>query len=176
MDIEDAYNDTPHKGLAFNTPNTVHALTDLYKIKEQERLQLAQKYRNWGTISTQEKRKKVSHTQALKKGAYVRLLLAKAEKVFQKSYEAIYTTEVFLIDRVVKKIPYTYYLKDLNGEPIEGLVYRQELKPTTLPKKHVIDKVLKREADKKTGKIKYLVSWEGYPKSFNSYADKIEKN
>ena len=174
-DIEEGYNDTPHKGLAFNTPNAVHALTDLDKIKEQEKLQLAQKYLNWGTISSQEKRRKVSCTQALNKGTHVRLLLAKAEKVFQKSYEVLYTDEIFVIDRIVRKFPYTYYLKDLNGEPIEGLVYRQEMQVASLPKKAIISKVLKKEVDKKSGKIRYLVSWQGYPESFNSYVDRIEK-
>ena len=123
----------------------------------------------------QEKRKKVSKTQALEKGAHVRLLLAKADQAFQKSYEVLYTDEVFVVDRVVRKFPYTYYLKDLNGEPIEGLVYRQEMKLAELPKKHIISKVLKRVVDKKTGKIKYLVSWQGYPESFNSYVNKIER-
>ena len=173
-DIEDAHNNTPHKGLAFDTPNAVHALTDLEKIKKQERLQLAQKYLNYGSIKLQEKRKKVSKTQALEKGTHVRLLLAKAEQVFQKGYDVLYTDEIFLVDKVVRKFPYTYYLKDLNGEPIEGLVYRQEMKVVNLPKKHIISKVLKKEVDKKTGKIKYLVSWQGYPESFNSYVDKIE--
>ena len=164
-----------HTGLAFNTPNAVHALTDLDKIKEQEKLQLAQKYLNWGTISAQKKRRKLSCTQALKKGTHVRLLLAKAEKVFQKSYEVLYTDEIFVIDRIIRKFPYTYYLKDLNGEPIEGLVYRQEMQVASLPKKAIISKVLKKEVDKKSGKIRYLVSWQGYPESFNSYVDRIEK-
>ena len=144
-DIEIAYNNTPHRGLGFETPNNVHNLTDLRKIKQQEKIQLAQKFKNYGAISTLELRKKVSRTQALKRGAHVRLLLAKAEKVFQKSYEPLYTKEVFIIKSVKRKFPFTYYLKDLNGNSIEGLVYRQELKEVTLPKNIQLERFSKKK-------------------------------
>ena len=44
-DIEIAYNNTPHKGLGFETPNSVHNLTDLRKIKRQEKIK-----KLWGYI------------------------------------------------------------------------------------------------------------------------------
>ena len=103
----------------------------------------------------------------------MRLLLGKAEGVFQKSYLPIFTKEIFVIHKVVRKFPFTYYLRDLLNHPIEGLVYREELKPVTLPKKFAIDKVLKKEV-LPSGATRYLVSWDGYPQHFNSYVNEIE--
>ena len=103
----------------------------------------------------------------------MRLLLGKTEEVFQKSYLPIFTKEIFVIDRLVKKFPYTYYLRDLLNHPIEGLVYRQELKPVTLPKKFAIDKVLKKQV-LPTGATRYWVSWDGYPSHFDSWVNELE--
>merc|ERR1711999_39282 len=134
---------------------------------------LLQKLKNYGAITKRQLRNKISSTQALAEGTHVRLLLGKAEGVFQKSYQPIFTKEIFVIHRVVRKFPFTYYLRDLLNHPIEGLVYREELKPVTLPKKFAIDKVLKREV-LPSGATRYLVSWDGYPQHFNSYVNEIE--
>ena len=80
-----------------------------------------------------------------------------------------------MVDKVVRKFPFTYYLKDLLGFPIEGICYREELKPVSLPKTFAIEKILKREIDKTTGKLRYLVRWDGYPPHFDSYIYKLEK-
>merc|ERR1711915_164645 len=133
-------------------------LTDVDEIKEQEKIQLVQKLKNYGAISKRQLKNKISSTEALAEGTHVRLLLGKTEGGFQKSYLPIFTKEIFVIDKVVKKFPFTYYLRDLLNFPIEGLVYRQELKPVTLPKKFAIDKVLKKSASQ--GAARYLVSWD----------------
>merc|ERR1712212_205740 len=171
--IEEAYNKSPHRGLGYRTPNEIHLLKDVDEIKEQERIQLLQKLKNYGAITKRQLRNKISSTQALAEGTHVRLLLGKAEGVFQKSYLPIFTKEIFVIDKVVKKFPFTYYLRDLLNHPIEGLVYRQELKPVTLPKKFAIDKVLKKEV-LPTGATRYLVSWDGYPNHFDSWVNELE--
>merc|ERR1712002_1304548 len=46
-------------------------------------------------------------------------------------------------------------------------------KPVTLPKKFAIDKVLKKEV-LPTGATRYLVSWDGYPKHFDSWVNELE--
>ena len=171
--IEEAYNNTPHRGLGYKIPNEIHLLTDVDEIKEQEKTQLLQKLKNYGAITRGQLKNKISSTEALAEGTHVRLLLGKTEGVFQKSYLPIFTKEIFVIDRVVKKFPFTYYLRDLSNSPIEGLVYREELKPVTLPKKFAIDKVLKKEV-LPTGEIRYLVSWDGYPKHFDSWVNELE--
>ena len=174
--IEEAYNNTPHKGLGYKIPNNIHNLTDVNEIKEQEKIQFLQKLKNYGAITKQELRKKISLTETLAEGTHVRLLLGKTEGVFQKSYLPIFTKEIFVIDKLVKKFPFTYYLRDLLNFPIEGVVYRKELKPVTLPKKFAIEKVLKKQVNKTTGEVRYLVRWDGYPKHFDSYVNKLEKN
>ena len=100
--IEKGYNASPNKGLAYETPDKVHNLTDLKEIKNQERLQLVQKLKNYGSISKRELESLLSSSQALEVGAHVRLLLNKAEGVFQKSYEPIFTKEIFTIRKVDK--------------------------------------------------------------------------
>ena len=171
--IEEAYNNSPHRGLGYKIPNHIHLLTDVDEIKEQEKTELVQKLKNYGAITKRQLKNKISSTEALAEGTHVRLLLGKTEGVFQKSYLPIFTKEIFVIHKVVKKFPFTYYLRDLLNYPIEGLVYRQELKPVTLPKKFAIDKVLKKEV-LPTGATRYLVSWDGYPKHFDSYVNELE--
>ena len=74
-----------------------------------------------------------------------------------------------------KKLPISYWLNDLNGCSIDGVVYHKELKPVALPETFEIEKVVKTVVDKQSGKKKYLVKWSGYPDHFNSYVDNIEK-
>merc|ERR1712240_702548 len=103
-----------------------HVLTDVDEIKERKKTQLAQKLKNYGAITKRQLKNKISSTEALAEGTHVRLLLGKTEGVFRKSYLPIFTKEIFVIDKVVKKFPFTYYLRDLLNFPIEGLVYREE--------------------------------------------------
>ena len=172
---ENSYNNSPHKGLGYETPNKIHDMVDLDEVKKQEKIQLAQKFKNYGNISRREMKKTISSRGVLELGAYVKLLLTEAERVFSKSYEAIFTEEIFMVRHVEKTLPISYWLKDLMGYPIDGVVYRQELKPTCLPERFVIERVLKTEFDKQTKKKKYLIKWRGFPDHFNSYVDEIEK-
>ena len=173
--LENTYNRSSHKGLGYETPDKVHNLTDLEEIKLQEKIQLKQKFKNYGGISRRELKNLDTISQVFKVGTPVRLLLNKAEGVFQKSYEPIFTKEIFTIRKIDKKLPLSYWISDLNGCSIEGVVYHKELKPTALPEMYEIEKVLKTVTDKKSGAKKYLVKWAGYPDHFNSYVDNIEK-
>ncbi len=115
-----------------------------------------------------------SHNSILKAETYVRLLLSNAERVFAKtSSEQIYTTEIFKIYFMDKRLPVTYYLEDLNGEKIIGVVYRNEIKPVSLPNTFSIEKILDTKIDGDTGKPLYLVQWLGYSDQFNSWVDNI---
>ena len=67
-----------------------------------------------------------------------------------------------------------YYLEDLLQEPIEGIVYRQELKPTHLPESFPIEKVIKSKYDKKLKKNIFFVKFRSYPEKFNAWVDEVK--
>ena len=49
-----------------------------------------------------------------------------------KDYTENFSRETFIIDSVLKTNPWTYKLKDLNGEKIIGSFYEKELLQSTL--------------------------------------------
>ena len=101
-------------------------------------------------------------------------MLNSAERVFAKtSSEKIYTDEIFQIAAVDKKIPVTYFLKDLNGKKNEGVVYRNEIRPVSLPNVYTVEKILRKKIDKATGKTLCFVKWKDYDPSFNSWVDSV---
>ena len=97
-------------------------------------------------------------------GDRVRLSLEK--NIFEKSYETNWTEEIFIIyDIKYSNVPY-YYLKDLNGEKLQGTFYQEELQKTKQDDLYTIEKILK------TNKDKIYVKWRGYDNSFNSWINK----
>ena len=103
----------------------------------------------------------------LKIGDKYRLCL---EKIFLKNLETNWTEEIFEIyDIKYSNVPY-YYLKDLNGEKIQGSFYEQELQKTSFKKDdlYIIEKVLKATNDKA------YVKWRNYDSSFNSWVNKSD--
>ena len=104
-----------------------------------------------------------------KTGDRVRLSLEK--NIFEKSYETNWTEEIFEIyDIKYSNVPYYYYLKDLNGEKIQGSFYSQELQKTNFKKDdlYIIEKILKTSNDKT------YVKWKNYDSSFNSWVNKSD--
>ena len=80
--------------------------------------------------------------------------------------------EIFKIVRVdTKQTPIIYYLEDLEGEPIKGVFYREELIHTSLPELYHIDIIKTKTV---AGRKKYLVKWCGYPDKFNSSIDESQ--
>ena len=174
--LEKGYNQTQHRGLCNDTPNTVDGLIDKAKIKKQQSCQILQKYKNYGSFKRRNRDIKLSKAHLLAPGTPVRLLLNSAQSVFSKSYKPIFSEEIFKVDKVKQDIPITYYLTDLSGDRIKGSVYRSELKETTLPEYFVIEKILET---KQIGKTKLIfVKWRGYPVKFNSWVkyDTVKKN
>ena len=53
--------------------------------------------------------------------------ITKYKNVFSKDYIKIFSREIFIIDFVLKTNPWTYKIKDLNGEKIMGSFYEKEL-------------------------------------------------
>ena len=70
--------------------------------------------------------------------------------------------EIFIISEVLNSNPYTYKIRDLQGEEIVGSFYEQELLKTNQTKFR-IEKVIRKN------KKQALVKWSGYDSSFNSW-------
>ena len=70
-----------------------------------------------------------------------------------------------MIAKVKNTVPWTYSIKDLNGEKIIETFYEKELQKNN-KKQFSIKKVKKEKANK------LLVKWKRYDNSFNSWIDK----
>lgn len=102
----------------------------------------------------------------LKIGDNVRI--SKYKGVFEKSYTPNWNVEIFRIYKVQNTYPTTYLLEDLNGNPVKGGFYREELKKTKFPDTYLVERVLKREGKRS------LVRWLGFPKSDDSWINNSE--
>ena len=56
--------------------------------------------------------------------------ISKYKNIFAKGYVPNCSEEIFVIKKVKKKVPWTYFINDLNGEEIIGSVYEKELQKT----------------------------------------------
>ena len=81
--------------------------------------------------------------------------ISKYKNIFSKGYTPNRSEEVFVIKKVKNTVPWTYVIKDLNGEEITGTFYEKELQKTN-QEEFRIEKVIKRKGDK------IYVKWEGY--------------
>ena len=58
--------------------------------------------------------------------------ISKFKNIFAKGYNPNWSKEIFIINKINDTVPYTYNLKDLNGEEIIGSFYDRELQKTKL--------------------------------------------
>ena len=104
---------------------------------------------------------------ALRKGPKVgdTVRLSETRREFKKGYLGSWTTETFLVIKVLQTTPKTYRIQDESGEQIKGAFYKHELQVVQNPpdKLYKIEKVLQRKGKR------VLVRWEGYPPSFDSW-------
>ena len=61
-----------------------------------------------------------------------RVRISKFKNIFPKGYTPNWSTEIFIIDKINDTVPYTYNIKDLNGEEIIGSFYDRELQKSIL--------------------------------------------
>ena len=61
-----------------------------------------------------------------------RVRISKFKNIFAKGYSPNWSKEIFIVDKINDTVPYTYNLKDLNGEEIIGSFYDKELQKTKL--------------------------------------------
>ena len=74
--------------------------------------------------------------------------ITRYKNIFSKGYAENWSREIFIIDSVLKTNPWTYKIKDLNGEKMIGSFYEKELLLSILlmsyypqPDSHIRDKV-----------------------------------
>ena len=96
-------------------------------------------------------------------GDRVRISLLK--NTFEKSYTSNWSQEIFIIDNIKTSNIHYYFLKDLQGEKIDGMFYEQELLKTKQNDLFIIEKIIKKVGNK------YLVKWKNYSDKFNSYVN-----
>ena len=96
-------------------------------------------------------------------GDKVRVSLLK--NTFEKSYTSNWSEEIFIIDNIKTSNVHYYFLKDLQGEKIDGMFYEQELLKTKQNDLYIIEKIIKKVGNK------YLVKWKNYSDKFNSYVN-----
>ena len=97
-------------------------------------------------------------------GDKVRVSLLK--NTFEKSYTSNWTEEIFIIDNVKTSNVHYYFLKDLQGEKIDGSFYQEKLLKTKQNDFEFFEKIIKKVGNK------YLIKWKNYPDKFNSYVNK----
>ena len=61
-----------------------------------------------------------------------RVRISKFKNIFAKGYTPNWSKEIFIVDKINDTLPYTYNIKDLNGEKIIGSFYDKELQKSVL--------------------------------------------
>ena len=61
-----------------------------------------------------------------------RVRTSKFKNIFAKGYTLNWSSEIFIVDKINDRVPYTYNIKDLNDEEIIGSFYDKELQKSIL--------------------------------------------
>lgn len=142
------YNNTKHRTTKFK-PIDVNKLNEAFVLKNilASRNCKLRKYKNRFSV-----------------GDFVRI--SKYKSHFAKGYTPNWSTEVFVIKSINNTSPVTYYLEDLQKQPVLGSFYEQEISKTLCPDIYLIEKVLKKKGNK------LLVKWLGLSDCNNSWINK----
>ena len=108
----------------------------------------------------------ITNKKKFKIGDKVRISLLK--NTFEKGYNSNWSEQIYVIYDIKSSNVHYYYLKDLNGNKIDGMFYQEELLKTNMKENdlYIIEKIIKKIGNK------YLVKWRGYDDTFNSYVNK----
>ena len=155
QDLVDSYNATFHRSIGM-PPNEVSA--------DSESLVRSRLYPPKSDIGKRRWRYEVGDT----------VRITRYKSPFAKGYTDNWARELYKVTSRLPTVPPTYALEDMSGESIKGKFYEPELQKVAhgLDDHFVIDKILKtrRGAD---GKVRYYVSWAGYPSKFDSWVDDL---
>ena len=107
----------------------------------------------------------ITNKKKFKIGDKVRISLLK--NTFEKGYTSNWSEQIYIIYDIKSSNVHYYYLKDLNGNKIDGMFYQEELLKTNMKESdlYIIEKIIKKVGNK------YLVKWRGYDDTFNSYVN-----
>lgn len=144
-DIVNEYNNSKHRTIRMK-PNEVN--------KENEKHLLRGVYKHTSLLTTNK----------FKMGDHVRI--SKYKSVFAKGYLPNWTTEIFTIRKIQDTQPFTYLLRDYQGNDVVGAFYDVELQKVQSPNIYLIEKVLRTKGDK------IFVKWLGFDASHNSWVNK----
>ena len=70
-----------------------------------------------------------------------RVRISKLKNIFAKGYTPNWSTEILIINKINDTVPYTYNIKDLNGEEIIGSFYDRELQKSILSNEYILSTV-----------------------------------
>ena len=155
-DLMAAYNATRHRSIG-RAPDDVNWTNELDV---------------WQTLYG--KTKEQNPTSTLRVGDTVRLSMV--TRPFRKGYLPQWTEEVFVIDKVIRRRPIVYTVKDWEGEPVKGTFYAEELQKIASKDDNAFYKVEKVVRTRiRNGQREYFVKWYGYPDKFNSWVTDVVK-
>lgn len=99
-------------------------------------------------------------------GDYVRI--TRKKNVFEKGYENNWSYEIFVVWRINQTYPWTYNIKDLKDEKIDGAFYEPDLQKTIQTRESPFLQTKTGETRvRKDGRIEEEIAYVGYPKKFN---------
>lgn len=159
QDLVTAYNKTPHSTIKMPP----FAVT-LYNAH------IARKNLVESALRRQKHRRRHRLAPRFSVGQLVRI--SREKNVFEKGAVRTWSIEIFKISRVLKRQNlFVYEIVDLNNEAIEGFFYPEELsavhRERMADQEFQIEKVLRSRG--KGSRREVLVSWKGYPPSFDSW-------
>src|SRR5258705_2972979 len=95
--------------------------------------------------------------------------ISKNKGVFAKGYVPSWSEETFAINSRQGRNPPVYTIRDQHGEEVRGVFYESELQRVVVPDEglYLVEKVIATR--RRSGEKEYLVQWQGYPRSFNSW-------
>lgn len=150
--IVETYNKTPHQGLSMRTPLDVHMMHNTRDLLRLSKI----------LYKSKPSARPSSFSSELPEGKAVRLQSAKiSQNPFAKSYFIQNTEEIFEISAVNRDhSPTTYNIRDLEGNEVKGVFYREELIPVTNTGLYDVEIIRSKKVG---GKKKYLVKYIHYP-------------
>ena len=147
--IVTAYNRHQHRGLNMLTPLEVHRYTSPIQTQQ-----------HFHRVHSKWYKDRLRNPRPVSLGVGDAVRITVADKTFRRGFLYQNTEEIFTIARVDTSQPIPgYYLKDLDGEIVKGIFYREELVKTILPSTFAIDIIKRRTRNKRR---EALVHYRGY--------------